>query len=168
MGSFFANPHHPNTETQKLQSRLSPRWGIHKVQQMKTKRFQLPLAAGNGSDWRWGDIWQGFRLDMQPPSSTSSTLFLQCHLSSAAHISIQANMILSKMQLCWEDLKGGFHWHWLSHLNKMILFMESMLDLSKQFHKLQKFYLKCFNLFKKIPVNCVIGVTKPEWTFLKQ
>lgn len=49
-GVFFANPHHPNTETQKLQSRLSPRWGIHKVQQMKTKRFQLPLAAGNGSD----------------------------------------------------------------------------------------------------------------------
>lgn len=68
MESFFFPP--SSIQWNQAESRLSPRWGIHKLQQMKTKCFQLPLAAG----WEWlcspahietGDIWQGPQPVMQ-------------------------------------------------------------------------------------------------------
>lgn len=99
LGVFLPPPSiHRNPEA--AESRLSPRWGIHKVQQMKTKRFQLPLTAGNGSDLYWGGHLTGSSAGHAAPVlSELQRLFLQCHLSSAAHISIQANLIPSNIQL---------------------------------------------------------------------
>lgn len=51
---FFLPPPSIHRNPEAAESRLSPRWGIHKVQQMKTKCFQLPLVAENGSDLYWG------------------------------------------------------------------------------------------------------------------
>lgn len=95
MGSFSSthtvySPSNPEA----AESRLSPRWGIHKVQQMKTKCFQLPLAAGNGPDLYWGTFDRVFSWPCSScPLRAAETFFLQCHSSSAAQISIQANLI---------------------------------------------------------------------------
>lgn len=121
---FFLPPPSIHRNPEAAESRLSPRWGIHKVQQMKTKRFQLPLVAGNGSDFYWGGHLTGSSAGHAAPVlSELQRLFLQCHLSSAAHISIQANLIPSNIQLHLERKQmDDRNWQGFPLLIIMIIF----------------------------------------------
>lgn len=85
---FFFQPPPSSHWDPETESRLSPRWGIHKLQQMKTKCFQLPSAAGNGSAV---GVISGMS-DRVCSRSCSSVLaglqrlYLHCHLSAGGRI----------------------------------------------------------------------------------
>lgn len=90
MGSFFCRrppllPVHLPKTREAAESRPSPAWGIHKVQQNEDKTLPAALSKLRYG-LKWGNVGQV--VHAAPVLYGMQRLSLQCHLSSAAHIGI--------------------------------------------------------------------------------